>query len=1149
MRACPVDHSTNPVAVSIVVDGVEENDEDDQGIGCLRALSTLKSQLSSPLGSKADAPAPAEAKFNLVVRLQIMVVSQATSSMSFEMQEHLSQRKEIDISHYTQGDIASFIKNKSDKLLRRKPELEAGKDTIIKSLTHRAQGMFEMVNTGIKLLERYAGDVKDIEKWLENLPPTLTQTWEKVFMRLPTGNEAMDAQRRIRLALKLLAVSARPLSATDLYYAYTIGTIGSERETYGTAKSIDGEVKRLLRGGEQSKDTKSAIKEIRDLLDSLVAFDVRKGTVELVHDSVRKALLLPDDPNDRCPQNSGNKKLRLAGYQFTEREAHATAAELCMRVVQSSTLSHATSFATSSIPFVEYSWDQWKYHLRRCSAEPDIILDQMIRGVSHDTIAFLGALTEFVARDISPVDGRYSQLEHILCLKRARECLLPAIESLTIIEKAGKDELSKCLIEYQKLFMTAEDTVVAPTTYDKCEEFVIMGYQKLRSRFKSKDTITRLRIDALLEKPLYRKCPKMSGAAAALLEAARNLRTVAVRFAVNPVYTALISRAGGTIFSPVHPLVYVASLLEECGSAPFWDRLSSNWDPVDPFICDDDDPQAGPARFVLQCFAWRELQTQLPANTKSTRQYMRAVSRVQTQPNPGGRQLMSVSTANQEQVKRLHGMSGSQYFTSSTVLALFGGRNSYYMDDPVGRHQLRSLLLASEDGSYLDTTWEYPTTTLMRHAPDFLVKGPVQEALEAIPGTLKIYFVKYIETLFLVYGKVASNAIALHAREMMGIAQGFRGTLLYMEFLCKTASWVSLGHMLITALLIFLRILYFPSVGAHHLNNPWMRLSLVVKEPTQYLQSQYDFSWWYWVKAVFSTALFESLKVQLADVGMRTTVFFRKFRIEYPGYSSYARFSEHALIGFTTFVHLCGLQRYIISVLYLLGTIVAGGYVMMRDQSSMHSVLIFTVQYWFNSFLIILNHILLLGSVEAFGLWGILVVFLLSLPIYYVAIKLLIRYQLAVAWFFLWPFQPLIWAGKLAWVTFLYAYVHVLQIIGIAALCGSVFLAFYWFRQQILDPYDIEGSVRQLRKAAKLASSTLKEGERRQIGEYPLGGGIEDDLKEQPSPKPGSMRAQLTSASDPPHFSPDAEPTAEQMNDHAVAKGSSQSNPQKQKTE
>ena len=1133
------------------MDGVEENNEDEQGVACLRALSNLKKQLSSPPDPKPKSPTQTEFNFKVPVRLQIMVVSQATSSISFAMEETLPERAEIDICRFTEGDIASFIKTKGDELLKKKPQLKDGKDKIIQSLTNGAQGMFQWVNGAIDLLEKFAGDVKDIDKWLGNLPTNLSQTYEKIFMRLPAGNEAEDAQRRIRLALNLLAVYARPLSATELYYACTIGTIGTEEDIDGTPKTIDSEVKRLLRGREPFKHNKFAIEEIRRLLDSLVEFDVQRGTVQLAHPSIRKALLLPDKPKDRQPQNAANEQLRLAGYQFTEREAHSTVAGLCMRICQSSTLSHATAFATSQIPFVEYSWDQWKYHLRRSSAKPGIILDEMIKGVSRDTIAFLGALTEFAARDFVPVAGRYSDLEYILSLKRARECLLPAIEPLTVIQREPEDELSKSLVSHQKLVAAIKESTMTQTKYEKCEEFARKGYKKIRNRLMPKDTtVIRLRVDALLEKPSFKKLPPMSEAASSLLEAARNLRTVALRFAVNPVYTALISRAGGTTFSPIHPLVYVASLLEECGSYPYWDRLLSNWDPVDPFICNEDDPQAGPARFVLQCFAWRELQQdQVPANAQSNRQYMRAASRVNAQPNPDGRQLLRVSTANREQVKRLHGMTGSQYLTSYTLLHLFGGDNSsnpmvrilFY--NPIGQHHIRSNLLLNEDGSYISHMFEDPKTTLARHAPESLMEAPVTEALDAIPDILRLCFVKYVTVLFEVFGNVASRVIAVHVQQMMGVSQGLGLTWRYLNLLWETDNWVSWCHLIPALFLFWLRNKYFPSVGAHYLDNPWARLRVAWTEPTMYLQAQHDFGWWYWARSVSTTVIFSFLISFLLVVRTGVTVFFRGLRKSHPAYSAHIHLSEHALTTFTTFMHMCSLHRHMISVLYLLGTIVASGYVMMRDPSRIFSIFIFTIWYWFYSFLGIFNNLLLAGCIAAFGGWGFLMWLVSFVPQYY-ALKVVGRNQLAIARVLSWPFKPFVWAAKFAWTSLLYAYVHVLRIFGILVLCGFVFLAFHWFQRVTLDPYDLEGTVRKLQKAANLARITLKEAELRYIGEYPLGGEIEASSEEQPAseesngappqPEPAPEPApQPTPQNAPPNTTPDPELAAGQMNGHA----------------
>jgi hypothetical protein len=145
---------------------------------------------------------------------------------------------------------------------------------------------------------------------------------------------------------------------------------------------------------------------------------------------------------------------------------------------------------------------------------------------------------------------------------------------------------------------------------------------------------------------------------------------------------------------------------------------------------------------------------------------------------------------------------------------------------------------------------------------------------------------------------------------------------------------------------------------------------------------------------------------------------------------------------------------------------------------------------------------------------------------------------LAMAWVFSWPFRPLVWAGKLAWISFLYTYDNVLQMFGILVLCGFVFLAFHRFQQQVQDPYDIEGSVRQLRKSANLARLTLKEAELRHIGEYPLGGEIED-AKEQPASENGGKRPQSTPPSALLDVSLAPGPAAEQMNGHAAAQAPS----------
>ncbi|KAF2470795.1 uncharacterized protein BDR25DRAFT_32616 [Lindgomyces ingoldianus] len=426
--------------------------------------------------------------------------------------------------------------------------------------------------------------------------------------------------------------------------------------------------------------------------------------------------------------------------------------------------------------------------------------------------------------------------------------------------------------------------------------------------------------------------------------------------------------------------------------------------------------------------------------------------------------------------------------------------------------------------------FEDPKQTLARHAPESLARAPVAAALEAVPAILKISFVKYVTLLFEGFGNVASQAIATHARQMIEVAQGVQMTIRHVDFLWRTASLASFFHLILAALMFLVRNIYFPSIGAHYLNNPMDRLRLAIKEPALYLQSQYDFSWWYWARAVSTTLTFNFCMGYLSTLGVGVTLFFRQIRTSHPAYSGWTYLSEYALIAFASFIHLCSLQRYLISVLYLLGTITASGYIMMHDQAKIYSILTFTVWYWFYSGLAILNNIIIAASVAAFGFWGFLLVLASFVPQYYL-IKLVTHYQLAIAWVLLWPFKPLVWAAKLAWVLFLHTYVHVLQICGIIVLCGLVLLAFHWFRQQVQDPYDIEGSVRKLRKAAHLARLTLKDAERKHIGEYPLGGGIEDQPQEKPASENGSAAPPQATASS---ASPDVPPAPKPMNSHVL---------------
>lgn len=125
-----------------------------------------------------------------------------------------------------------------------------------------------------------------------------------------------------------------------------------------------------------------------------------------------------------------------------------------------------------------------------------------------------------------------------------------------------------------------------------------------------------MRLDDLMEEPAFSSLNPYPSTVGALLDATRSLRLVALRFAVNPVYAALIQKAGGSSFSPINALVYFAQILEETASFPYWHHLPESLDPAETFLCNNDDPQAGPAKFVLQSVEWKRPSKQLAAELK-----------------------------------------------------------------------------------------------------------------------------------------------------------------------------------------------------------------------------------------------------------------------------------------------------------------------------------------------------------------------------------------------------------------------------------------------------------------------------------------------------------------------------------------------------
>lgn len=1032
-----------------------------------------------------------------------MILSQVTDSISASLDTSFAQRKEFDICSYTKEDISAFILSKGTALIVKRPRLTGKKDEIVRYLEDGAQGMFQWVNGSINLLERYAGHPDDIGDCLKGLPTDLTETYEKIFKRMPSGNEAAGIQKRIRIALKLLAVCERPLTASEIWYAGVIST----------SENVESKVRALLEAREPLVAPEFALEEIRRLLDSLVDIN-DKGYVKLTHDSVRAALLKPDGNSAMYTDSDGNP-LKIGAYQFTEQDANEEIASLCMSVCQSSTLSHATAFANRSIPFVEYSWEYWTRHFKRSSGAIGTLFDQMIAGVARDTVVFLSALTEFATLDMEAVPGHYSDLEYIMSSKRARESLLPAMEALTTILTETGTGLSALLTTYKSAVPPPSDLeeTAKHSSYTACQKWAQDHYLRLRSRLKPKNTtVTQLRVDALFEKQQFKALPAQPQKCTALLEAARSLRTVALRFAVNPVYNSLLSRAGGSSFSPIHPLVYVAGMLEEAGSYPYWDHLTQDWDMLDPFHCKKDDTQSGPAQFVLYCFEWRELQEQKQKKGSSSiverRHFNRVGKRINSRPTPDGRALTRVSTASKEQVKRLHGMTARDYVTSGTLFHIFNDSDSFWVKtlvfNPIGQHHIRSNLLL-EGG---ESIFEDPAQTLLRQAPDSYWENPFNALVEAIPDQLRLMYVKWVTLVFQIFGKLAGTTIAVHVNQMRSAHAGVRGTWYYTKWMCKEGNRLYLIHIVPALVLLYLRFEYAPWLAAHHLKNPRTRLPLSWNDPSQYLESQRDWTWRYWAATGMSSAIFDFFINMINGfiiLGLGIKLLFDSVRAMLPNRRQEILAAEHSLVAVTTFMHMCNLHRHICTILHVSGTVIASGNIMMTDMKSVLSILRFTYLYWLGSGIGIVEGLLIGFLASTCGPWGFLIFLATLVPQWY-AFKLLDPLEALVVRGIVWASPPVVWLAKQCWHGFLWSYIPLLKCLGIVFLFLLMLRAFLWFHKIVRDPYDVEGTIYKLKRTRALAKATLKDSEMKRIGTYPFGGDIEDVPKD-PSPPEGESPA------------------------------------------
>ncbi|KAI9774787.1 MAG: hypothetical protein M1840_000003 [Geoglossum simile] len=1002
--------------------------------------------------------------------VRLLFLSQGIEDIHQELVKGFNFPATIPITDHTQADIHKFVEVEVAELIKRKPKLGSKEQEIVRKLQSGAQGMFQWVSASIGHLLKDVHVPEDVDKSLEDLPQGLTSTYSRMFQRV--AKMAPFLQLRVKVVLRWLAVSARPLTALELKVAIMLED--------DPKKAID-----FIK--ENKYNYAELVQELRTLLEDLIQIDQLEDSthsIQLVHPSLRKALTSEISLDNQA----------ITNFKFTDEKAHRGCALACMQLIQHSAFSHANAFGISQAPLVEYAWEFWAYHFKLSAIslkDKDLkeAFDAMILDTTRDAIAFLGALTDFVSSPLERVPGVDGDLAYIVSLQHAQESILPSMKALESVRR--NTPLSSELVKAGESVSCTTYTANPVAKAQQVGSWVERKITNFRINvLRTQSAVTNLRTDDYLAKQVQLKS-SVQPTMAALWDAARKLRVVALRFAVNPVYGALIAKAGGATFSPIHFLVYIARLLEECGNYPYWDDLPPPFDIMEPFVCGPKDPFAGAARFVLHSFEYRFPVVQeadaKPAITqepspKSGRRHRRVRSH---SPRPDPRDVgayQTISADDRRRVQALQEMPGHKYLTAGVAYHLFGVEEDDWrriIVNPLKNIHMEKVLLLKEDDGLISL--EDPGKRLARHAPQSIQTSPLTQYLRSLPVALRLVFARYFAHVAEIFGRFSQYAMARHFARFETAKEELKGVKIYLDRLLNPDDPVRLWHLAPALALFWLRSRLIPSFGAHFSPHSWNEFLFSYKHPAAYLDWQDSMTIWSWCKWLLNYFIARALTVCALTAGLTI----QKGKI---------RDAANIFGGFSI---ICQLERSVFSMGFMLATLVASARVIFVDQESTAAVASFSFLYWVNTFAGICIGCLHAGTLTRvtepwhFIVWAISQVVLTILWLIYSRYlwRFLVRVFKGTLYHLTWP----IWLVVQAAVK---AYVPILKGVGIFLFVYAGFLAMYWMSRWMRDPYDMKSSLSGLGDARRIARSTVEPDQRKRIGQYPLGSTIEASKEE-----------------------------------------------------
>jgi ankyrin repeat protein len=282
---------------------------------------------------------------------------------NFPQQLHLEQSKNISISaSQNSQDIQRFIESELERPITKKLLLDGKvssklRGKIVRVLNQGAQGMFRWVALSLEVL-RQIKFKKDFENALGQLPPTLSELYDKIYDQIE--NTETHGRTVATMTLKWLLCAQRLLSVRELIAAISMSPEDEAQSLSDTG--ADSSHERDSSSETDSEDESDSISQsdIIRLCHNMVIIDSELDAFRFAHQSVREYL--------------------QSRTEYTAGELHAFAMKRCLDVylIGARSNSITTNKVYQEDLLKQYSKFYWPAHYKAAEGHMSVALKKKV---------------------------------------------------------------------------------------------------------------------------------------------------------------------------------------------------------------------------------------------------------------------------------------------------------------------------------------------------------------------------------------------------------------------------------------------------------------------------------------------------------------------------------------------------------------------------------------------------------------------------------------------------------------------------------------------------------------------------------------------------------------------------------------------------